>query len=56
MKIIVVACMLANPGVCKTLTGTVAYIDTHAQCAEAIREKAKDYPKWEVKSYKCEKA
>lgn len=55
MKVVVIACLLSNPDVCKTLVGTVAWIDTHKQCSEAIKEKAEEYPEWFVKSYKCEK-
>lgn len=55
MKIIVIACLLSNPNVCKTITGTASFIETHEQCSQAIRQKAKEFPKWEVKEYKCEK-
>lgn len=55
MKVVVIACLLSNPNVCKTLAGEVAWIDTHTECARAIKEKAQEYPEWFVKTYKCEK-
>lgn len=55
MKIIVLACLLSNPNVCKTISGTVSFIESHEQCSQAIRQKAKEFPDWEVKHYRCEK-
>lgn len=55
MKIVVVACLVVFPSTCKTLRGKVDFLKSQTQCATAISEKAKQYPRWFVKSYTCEK-
>jgi len=55
MKAIVTACLLANMSVCKTGSVVRADVTSEKVCAQLIQQKAKEYPRWTVTSFKCVK-